>query len=559
MTTVNIVKLTGAAALWDIHKAGRATAGDGIMDEAATRLVQAAMARGATRRELMGWLGAAGLGLAASGTILTHATRAVAETPKRGGSIRVAGYSSSTADTVDPARQSLSTDYVRCNMFYNGLTSLDSTLTPQLELAASIDDDRATVWTIKLRKDVTFHDGKALTSADVVYSLKRHLDPAVGSKAKPLAQQMQEIKATAPDEVQVTLSAPNADFPVVLGTFHFLIIKDGTTDFSTAIGTGPYKCKEFTPGVRSVGVRNENYWKPGKPYLDQIEFFGIADENARVNALLSGDIAIAGGINPRSTRQVLATEGYEVFETKSGNYTDVVMRLDAAPTQNPDFVMAMKYLMDREQMRTAIFRGYAVLGNDQPIDPSNRFYDASQKQRAFDLDKAKFHFQKTGIGNTAVPFYASPAASSSVEMAVLMQDAAQKIGMNLDIKRVPADGYWSNYWMKQPLGFGNINPRPSADILFTLFFKSDAPWNESAWKDPKFDKLLLDARGETDTAKRKQMYGEMQSMIRDEAGIGIPLFISMLDAHTSKLKGLSPIPTGGMMGYAFAEHVWLDA
>jgi peptide/nickel transport system substrate-binding protein len=529
------------------------------MKNSACEAVTAAIARGATRRELMAWLAAGGMSLAAGGAVLAQATRAHAATPKRGGKIRVAGYSASTADTLDPAKQSLSTDYVRCNMFYNGLTSLDATLTPQLELAASIENERAAVWTIKLKRDITFHDGKTLTAADVVYSLQRHLDPAVGSKARPLAQQMQQIKATAPDEVQITLSAPNADFPVVLGTFHFLIIKEGTTDFSTAIGTGPYKCQEFSPGVRSVAVRNEHYWKPGKPYLDGIEFFGIPDESARVNALLSGDIDLAGGINPRSTRQVLATDGYEVFETKSGNYTDVVMRLDAQPTQNPDFVMAMKYLMDREQMRTAIFRGYAVLGNDQPIDPSNRFYDASLPQRSFDLDRAKFHFLKTGIGATPIPFYASPAASSSVEMAVLMQDAAQKIGMNLDIKRVPADGYWSNTWMKQPLGFGNINPRPSADILLTLFFKSDAPWNESAWKNPGFDKMLLEARAETDTAKRKQMYGQMQAMIRDDSGIGIPLFISMLDAHSSRLKGLAPIPTGGMMGYAFAEHVWLDA
>jgi peptide/nickel transport system substrate-binding protein len=529
------------------------------MDDAASTVIQAALARGASRRELMGWLAAAGMGLATAGSVLTHATRALAESPKVGGKIRVAGYSSSTADTVDPAKQSLSTDYVRCNMFYNGLTSLDSTLTPQLELAASIDNDKATVWTIKLRKGVTFHDGAKLTSADVVYSLKRHLDPAVGSKAKPLAQQMQDIKATAPDEVQVTLSAPNADFPVVLGTFHFLIVKDGTTDFTTAIGTGPYKCKEFTPGVRSIGVRNENYWKPGKPYLDEIEFFGIPDESARVNALLSGDIQLAGSVSPRATRQITATDGYEIFETKSGSYTDLVMRLDAEPGRNPDMVMAMKYLMDREQMRTAIFRGYAVLGNDQPIDPSNRFYDASQPQRAFDLDKAKFHFQKTGIGNTPLPLYASPAATASVDMSVLMQDAAQKIGMNLDIKRVPADGYWSNYWMKQPMGFGNINPRPSADILMTLFFKSDAPWNESAWKDPKFDQLLGAARAETDFAKRKQMYADMQTMIRDSAGIGIPLFVSMLDAHSSKLKGLRPIPTGDMMGFAFAENVWLES
>ncbi len=525
----------------------------------AENIVRTMLHRGATRREAIGWLAGAGMGLATGGAIIIRTDRALAETPRQGGHIRVAGYSSSTADTVDPAKQTLSTDYARCLMFYNGLTRLDESLTPQPELAASIENDKATVWTFRLRDGVTFHDGKPLTSADVVYSLLRHKDPKVGSIAKTLAAQMQDVKATGPLEVQVTLSAPNADFPVVLGTFHFLIVKDGTTDFTTAIGTGPYKCKEFTPGVRSIGVRNENYWKPGKPYVDQIEFFGIPDETARVNALLSGDIQIAGGISPRATRQVKAAEGYEVFETKSGNYTNLVMRLDAAPTNNPDFVMGMKYLLDREQMRTAVFQGFAVLGNDQPVDPTNRFYCPDIPQTAFDPDKAKFYFKKSGVGTSSVPLVASPAASSSVDIGVLMQDAAQKIGLNLEIKRVPADGYWSNYWMKVPLGFGNINPRPSADILLTLFFKSDAPWNESGWKDPHFDQLLLAARAETDPAKRKQMYCDMQHMIHDGSGIGIPLFISMLDAHSSKVKGLRPIPTGGLMGYGFAENIWLDA
>lgn len=513
--------------------------------------------RGATRREVMAWLAGSGISIAAAGTIATRASRALADTPKRGGQIRVAGYSSSTADTLDPAKQTLSTDYVRCNMFYNGLTTLDGNLTPQPALAESFSSDKATVWTFKLRKGVQFHDGKEMTSADVVYSLNRHKDPKVGSIAKTLAAQMQEIKATGPHEVQITLTGPNADLPVVLGTFHFKIIKDGTTDFTTAIGTGAYKCKEFSPGVRSVGVRNGNYWKPGKPYLDQIEFFGIADDAARINALLSGDIQLAGGISPRQTREVKQASGFEVFETKSGAYTDLIVRLDTAPTSNPDFVMAMKYLMDREQMKTAIFQGYAVVANDQPVDPTNRFYDPSLAQRPFDLDKAKFHFAKSGIGNTPVELIASPAASASPDMGVLMQDAARKIGLNLDLKRVPADGYWANYWLKSAVCFGNINPRPSADILMTLFFKSDAPWNESRWKDPKFDQLLTAARAESDFAKRKQMYADMQAMIRNDAGIGIPLFISLLDAHISGLKGLEPIPTGGMMGYDFAENVWL--
>ncbi|MCO6705196.1 hypothetical protein KQH24_33070, partial [Streptomyces sp. CHB9.2] len=77
-------------------------------------------------------------------------------------------------------------------------------------------------------------------------------------------------------------------------------------------------------------------------------------------------------------------------------------------------------------------------------------------------------------------------------------------GLNLMVNRVSADGYWDNHWMKDPLGFGNINARPTANILLSQFFKSDAPWNESGWKNEQFDQLLVASRGETDVAKRKQ-------------------------------------------------------
>lgn len=529
-----------------------------LVSPADSDLVLGMLRRGASRREILGWLGAGGLGLAAGGGVLGMAERALAATPKKGGKIRVAGNSSSTADTVDPAKQSLSTDYSRCFMFYNGLTSLDERLAPQLELAESITSDKATVWTIKLRKGITFHDGSPLTSADVVYSLKRHQDPAVGSKAKSLAAQMTEIKASGPLEVTITLASPNADLPVVFGTPHFMIIKDGTTDFTTAVGTGPFKCKEFSPGVRSVGVRNENYWKPGQPHLDEIELFGIPDGAARVNALLSGDIHVAALISPRQTRQVKDTAGYSVFETRSGAYNDLILRQDVDPSKNADLMMALKLLQDREQMQKVVYQGYAVLGNDQPVDPTNRFYDETLKQRPYDPDKAKFHLQKSGFANTEIPVYAM-SGTPLVDLALLLQQSGQKIGLNIDLKRMPADGYWSNVWAKHPVTFGSINPRPSADILLTLFFKSDSAWNESGWKSERFDSLLVDARAETDEAKRKAMYGEMQHLVHEKCGIGIPLFNSLLDAHTDKLKGLKPIPTGSLMGYNFAENVWLDA
>jgi len=518
-----------------------------------------ALRQGATRRDLLTMLLGGGMQLAVAGGLSSVALAAHAQTPRRGGRIRVAAATAAISDTLDPAKMANQTDYSRGTMLYNGLTALDGSLTPQPALAESFVTKDARVWVFKLRKGVVFHDGKALQPADVVFSLMRHKDPATASKAKALADQFESVVATGPDEVTVTLSAPNADLPVVLGTFNFLIVKAGTTDFSAGIGTGPFKLKEFKPGVRSITVRNEAYWKPGRPYLDEIEFVGIADDGARVNALLSGGLELAASVNPRTVERIKGTPGYAVFATQSGQYSDLIMRKDLGPGANPDFILAMKSLMDREQMRKSIALGHAVIGNDQPIDPSNRFYFAGLPPRPFDPDKAKFHLKKANLGSAKIPVVTSPVAMYSVEMALVMQQAAARIGLNLELRRMPSDGYWSNHWLNSPVGFGNVNPRPSADTLLTQFFKSDAAWNGSRWKSPKFDQLLLAARTEPDVARRKQLYADMQVMISEEAGVGIPLFLASLDGHSTRLKGLSPIPLGGLMGYSFAEHVWLDA
>lgn len=531
---------------------------DTLVGAEESRRLFGALQRGASRRDVLAMLMAGGMQASLAGGLASTAFSVHAQVPKRGGKIRVAGATAAATDTLDPAKQSNSTDYSRCNMLYNGLTSLDGSLTPQPALAESFNTTDAKTWVFALRKGVTFHDGKALTPADVVFSISRHKDPATASKAKVLADQIESVKATGPNEVTVVLTAPNADLPVILGTFHFHIVKEGTTDFTAGIGTGPYKLKEFKPGVRSVVVRNERYWKPGKPYLDEIEFVGISDESARVNALLSGGMDLVGSINPRSLARVTGTPGYAVTKTQSGQYSDLVIRKDTGPGANPDFVLAMKHLFDREQMKKAIALDQAVLGNDQPIDPTNRFHFAGLPQRPFDPEKAKFHLKKSGITGT-VPMVASPAALYSVEMALVLQQTAKGIGLEIDVKRMPSDGYWSNHWLNSPVGFGNVNPRPSADILLTQFFKSDAQWNESRWKSEKFDQVLVAARAETDLAKRKQMYADLQTMIHQEAGIGIPLFLTSLDGHTTKLKGLSPIPVGGLMGYNFAENVWLES
>ncbi|MGJ4939602.1 ABC transporter substrate-binding protein [Bradyrhizobium sp. HKCCYLS1011] len=521
-------------------------------------MLETAIRSGASRRDLLKLMVANGVALAAAGTVLGRASRAAAATPVKGGALKAAGWSSSTADTLDPAKASFSTDYVRCCSFYNRLTFLDQSGVPQMELADAIESKDAQTWTVKLKKGITFHSGKELTADDVIFSLKRHLDPATGSKVAKIAAQMAGFKAVDKTTIEITLASPNADLPTILSMHHFLIVADGTTDFSLGNGTGAFKRELFEPSVRSIGVRNPNYFKNG-PYLDSIEFFAIPDENARVNALLSGDIQLAAAINPRSLRLFDGKDGFVLSKTTSGTYTDLNIRLDMAPGSSRDFVDGMKHLINREQIIKSAIRGLGVIGNDQPVPPTQFFHNANLRPKPFDPDKAKFHFQKAGVYGQTIPVVASEAVSSSIDMALLVQATAAEIGMKLDVQRVPSDGYWSNYWLKSPVHFGNINARPTADILFSLLYASDAAWNESRYKSEKFDSMLIEARSSLDQAKRREIYNDMQVMVAEQAGTIIPAYLSNVDATTAKLQGLEPNPLGGMMGYAFAEYVWLTA
>jgi peptide/nickel transport system substrate-binding protein len=515
--------------------------------------------RGASRRDLLRMLMASGVTAAAGGSLLLKASTAVAQSPTMGGTLRAAGWSSSTADTLDPAKATLSTDYVRCCAYYNRLTFLDAQGVVQMELADSISSDDAQTWEVKLKSGVQFHDGKTLNADDVVYSLNRHLDPAVGSKANSIAKQMTEISKLDDLTVKIVLAEPNADLPTILALHHFMIIADGTTDFSTANGTGSFISEVFEPGVRSVGVRNPNYFKEQGAYLDSFEFTAIPDNNARVNALLSGDIHLAAAVNPRSLRMIEGQDGVTASISTAGNYTNLNIRLDMPPGDQMDFVDGMKSLINREQIQKSVMRGLAEIANDQPVSPANRYHNPNLAPRAHDPEKARYHFEKAGLLGAEIPLVASDAAGSSVDMATVVQQAGSQVGMNFKVDRVPSDGYWSNYWLKSPVHFGNINPRPTPDILFSLLYASDAPWNESHYKSDKFDKMMVEARGLLDEEKRTAMYWELQEMIANEAGTIIPVYISNVDAVTTKLGGLQSNPLGGMMGYAFAEYVWLNA
>jgi len=500
--------------------------------------------------------GVAGAGLLALGGCGGSET---ARTPKRGGMIRVATHASSTSDTLDPSKGGTALDYIRHYMLYNGLTCIeDESLKPELSLASAIETSDLITWQIELKRGVLFHDGSELTAEDVVFSLLRHKDPSVGSKMSTLADQFAEVRSDGRYGVVVTLTGPNADLLTLLGLSHMLIVKAGQSR-PDGNGTGPFRLEDFKPGVRTELSRNGEYWIPDRPKLDRIELIAIPDEVSRVNALLSGDVQMINSVNPRSVPRIEADLNSRAMVTPSSLYTDVIMRQDTLPTSNPDFVQAVKLMIDRPLINRAVFRNFGTIANDQPIAPFQPYFNPEVQQTVLDLDKARWHVQRSGLTGVRMPLYCSTAAEGSVDMASIMQEYGSRIGLNFAVNRMPADGYYSTHWMRHPMSFGNANPRPTADLIFSLFFDSSANWNESGWKNERFDRLLIEARGVADQSLRSEIYGEMQQIVHDQCGVAIPVFISLIDGYDKRIKGLRPIPLGAFMGYRFGEYVWWDS
>ena len=515
---------------------------------------------GMTRRQAIKWMTAMGVSVVSASSLVTaFGSKAFAATPKRGGRLRAAGASMSAKDTLDPARFSFEGDYSRGFTYYNGLTRIDSKGQAQPELASSFEPNaNGSEWVFKLRKGVTFHDGKTMDADDVVYSLMRHKDPKVGSNAKGLADMIDVVKANGKDTVIVKLNGPNGDLPILLGTFHFMIVKNGTTDFTTAIGTGPYKVKEFKPGIRSVGIRNENYFMSGKPYMDEIEQFGIADDSARLNAIFSGDIHMTTSVALASVAEVENRQGVEIFSTPAPRFTHLVMMCDRPPFDNPDLRLAMKYLFNREKALKTIMKNYGQLANDHLFAPDDPYYNAALPQRKLDRDKAKYHLKKAGMENGKLELHVSSAAYGSIELGMMLQNEAARVGLTIQLRREPNDGYWTNIWRKRSFHAAEFNARPTDDLLLSIAFTSDAKWNESGYKNKRLDTLIDQGRATVDFAKRKEIYGEVQKILYEDGCNVIPCFTNYIGVINSKVRGLVHRKTGGLGGYNYADAVWLD-
>ncbi len=480
--------------------------------------------------------------------------------PKRGGHVRLAVVQQTTSETFDSARYDKGNDYIRGTSVYSYLTRLDQQGLAQPEIATEWSaNDAGTIWNFKFRQGVTFTDGSPLTAQDIVFSIMRHKDEAVASTAKQLASNIKSVTADGTDGFVIELVAPDADLPVLVGLFQFALVKDGTTDFTNPVGTGAFVVTEFQPGLRTILDRNPNYWKEGRPYIDRLEMFPIPDHAARANALMTGEVDLCLELRGNAIQEVEDSDVADVFVTPSTRYTAIQAMMDRMPSQNVDLTMAMAYLIDRERFLGTVIRGYGRIANDQVVGPDSPLFDASLPQRAFDPDKAKFHFDKSGMGSTPFELSVSDAALYSVELGQMIHREAQRIGMNLSLRREPAESYWTAVAGQKPYAMTNFHPRPTVNMLLDLAFRKGAVWNFSHYNNERLEQLMDQSRATLDMDLRKQQFAEIQEIIHNSGAIIIPTFLSYVDGMSKKVKGITPLYIGNLGGFNFADKIWLDA
>ena len=497
-------------------------------------------------------------GVAAAGGLTAIGIQPAWSAAKRGGRLIIAEAGGASTDSLDPRTLTSRYHALIGFSFGNCLTEIGRDNELLGELATSWDSSPDAVnWSFELRQGVEFHNGKTMTSEDVVYSLNLHRGEDSKSGAKGLMDGIADIRADGPNRIAVTMKTANADVPYLMSDFHLIIVPAGTTDFEAGIGTGAFKLKSFSPGEQWVGMRHPNFWKEDRGHLDEVEIAAISDNAARLNGLMTGELGIIGRLDTTTASLLASNPDVTVHDSPGPGHRPLLMLCDRSPFDNADLRMAMKLAVDREQILSNVLNGYGSIANDHPIPPFDPFYAADIPQRQYDPEKAAFHYKKSGHTG-ALKLHASEAThAGAIDQAALIRETAAKAGIAIDIAREPADGFWSNVWMKVELMIGAWGGRPTADIMLSTAYKSDASWNDTAWRRPQFDELLLGARGEPDFTKRKQMYHDLQVMIHEDGGACIPFFINNLYASRSNVMGLFPSGAFSISGTRAAERAWL--
>lgn len=454
---------------------------------------------------------------------------------------------------------------IQTRSIWNGLTWVDENLEVVPELAESFEsDDTATVWDYKLREGVLFHDGREFTSADAVASCQLHGHPTLGGVGF-FRQYIDRVEATGRYGIRFFLTRPNVEFPHATAEYRAMMLpaRDNLEDMGyDGIGTGPFRLVETDNQRMFRSVRFEDYWMPGRPFLDELNGVLAMGQNA-INGFRAGQFDAVLNADPGQFDQ-FRDAGGEVHTAPSGDQFWIVLPKNMnLPWNDVRIRQAMSLALDRPRINAIVYAdpdGWT--GNDTHMNGVNGEFLPRPVER--DVAEARRLLAEAGYpdGITLPAIAYCPGYPEEPRLWAVVAESLNEAGIRIAFEERPCDGF-NPYVMavNQPIGrprrnlVGARNPNTNLSRLSNL-----NPAEPGGWEGPGFERynaLLAEAAAETDGARRMRIYHEMQRIAQAEVpGIMVggrrTNVIHRLGVHN--LRGHTQLWQGPRY-----ETVWRDA
>jgi peptide/nickel transport system substrate-binding protein len=403
---------------------------------------------------------------------------------------------------------------------FEGLVKCTSTgeFVPALSTSYTISED-AKMYVFTIRQGVTFHNGEAMTTEDVVYSLSRAAGLDTGSPLKPVLADVKSVEVTGDFEVTVTLNKPDAE---LIAFFNVAIIPKSVADIDKApIGTGPFKFVSYSVGESVVLEKNESYWQEGVPYLDKVTFKITADIDAAFMELRSGSIDIFPYLTSDKADQL--KDDYNILSGDANMVQIFALNNAVEPFNNPKVREAMNYAVDREELISLLMDGFGTKLVTGMSPAMGDYYNTSlDGSFPYDVDKAIALLTEAGFPDG---FSATIKVPSNYQIHMKTAEilAAQLSRAGIDIEIVSVD--WAT-WLEDV--YTNRNYQATVIALTSEYaprdvlsrYVSDADSNFINYSNPAYDETFSLITTELDETKRIELYMDLQSyLLTDSASV----------------------------------------
>ncbi len=501
-----------------------------------------------------------------------------AQAPAKGGTIRLGmrvqeiktPHTSSWIEGANSFRQTL--DYLT-------VTGTDNITRPGLVEKWEASEDLKT-WTLRLRKDVKWHNGRQFNADDVVWNFKRVLDAKVGSSTVGLMKDflLKEVdtgekdakgnpkKSTElwdaqaiqkKDDFTVVLNGKTPQIAIPEHMFHYPFpIMDPAENGEFKVGsngTGAFTLVEHEVGRRSVYKARPGYWGGG-PHIDTLEIIDLGDEvAAQISAMASKqvDALYLGAITMLEAMKGLPH--VQLYDTVTA-YTAVARMQPVKPFDDKRVRQAMRWAIDAKQTLQVSHKGLGLPAEHHHVSPVHPEY-AKMPPMDRDVAKAKKLLADAGYPNGIdVEIACRPQPDWELIAVQNMVEQWKDAGIRVKINQMPSTQYWE-VWTKVPFGFTTWAHRPLGVMSLALAYRTGVPWNESNWSNKEFDQLLAQAEATIDVEKRRAVMAKLQAIMQEDGPIVQPVWRALFTWMDKKIQGFKMHPTG----YMFAHQWWIKA